>query len=178
MKTKTTTKPSARTAREMSLALVPQVNAYLLARTVAEARRDEVDATKRRLLAEGHYFTSAKWAPRMPVKRILSPDGDWLMDDEQAKGYYAALDAAHKAAGYDLEPGHCPALVAEHVQTQAEWALIEAAQKWFPEVTNDRLLCGTKTTGGVETRQQYIDLLVKLVVNAPGYVAPKFPKVA
>jgi hypothetical protein len=45
-------------------------------------------------------------------------------------------------------------------------------------VTNDRLLCGTKTTGGVETRQQYIDLLVKLVVNAPGYVAPKFPKVA
>lgn len=43
-------------------------------------------------------------------------------------------------------------------------------------LTNDKLLCGTNTEGGLETRQKYIDLLIGLVTNFPGYKAPEIPK--
>jgi hypothetical protein len=50
--------------------------------------------------------------------------------------------------------------------------LIAAAEEFFPGVTNNKLLCGTNTKNGLETRQEYLDLLIKAVVNFPGYKHP------
>lgn len=92
------------------------------------------------------------------------------MDDHSAATYHGRLNAIHLANGFaKAAEGFCPALVAEHTQREAEWALIAAAEEFMPGVTNDRLLCGTKTEGGLETRRKYLDLMIGLVVNSPGY---------
>jgi hypothetical protein len=106
------------------------------------------------------------------------PRDVWMLADSTTKGYYERLNQIHLAAGFaDAAKGYCPALVAETLQTEAEWALILAAEQFFPGVTNDRLLCGiTRADGsrecGLETRNRYIDLQIGLVVNSPGYVSP------
>ena len=165
----------AKLAREMARGLVPQVNTYIMARAVAEVERETCDAIQRKILAEKEYFVAERFRRLKTPDRVTEPKLAYLMGDADAAEYYAALDAAYKATGYALEPGNCPALMAEYVQTQAEWALIEAAQEWFPDIDNNKLLCGTGGKGnGLETRQEYIDLLVKLVVNFPGYEAPAF----
>ena len=162
-------------ARDMARGLVPHVNALVLARTVAEIEREKCDKIQRALLADREYFIAERWNRLKTPERVTDPKLAYLMGETDAAEYYAAMNVAYAAAGYVLEPGNCPACMAEYVQTQAEWALIEAAQKWFPDVDNTRLLCGTGGKGnGLETRQEYIDLLVKLVVNFPGYEAPKF----
>ena len=94
------------------------------------------------------------------------------MCDHDAEAYFARMYSIHSETDPDLPEGHCPALVAEYLQLQAEWALIETAEQFFPEVTNNKLLCGTASKGGSETRREYIDLLIGLVVNAPDYQPP------
>jgi hypothetical protein len=58
-------------------------------------------------------------------KKITNPDHLYLSSDEaQCARFYEACDAAHKANGYDLPAGYCPALVAENECVEAERALI------------------------------------------------------
>lgn len=157
-------------AREMSLGLVNEVNAVLLATAVADVEREKCDAIQRRLLAEAEYFGRNKTRsnPAGDRFRVQEPKDSWLMEDEDAARYYAALDAAYAEAGYVLEPGYCPALIAENAQCQAENAMIVAAGKWFPEFVDE----GTPRVYG-EKRAKLVDLLIGLVVNFPGYKAPK-----
>lgn len=159
-------KATVETVKQASVALRRLVNTVLLAKAQAELLREKCDAIQRQVLAAGEYKTSDHWEPRIPVGRVTDPKLAYLMDDDQAPGYYAALDAAYRAAGYtDLKPGHCPALIAEDLLIQAEWALIDAAEQFFPEMAADRLYG--------ETRAKYLDLLIRAVVNYPGYKAPK-----
>lgn len=146
-------------ADAIARALKQFVDVLLLAMVNADIKRKECDAIQRRLLASGRYGGDGE------------PKNVYLLPDEAASRYFFDLDKAYCEAGYkDLQPGHCPALIAEHLRTQAEWALIAAAEEFFPGVTNDRLLCGTGKGDGLETRQRYIDLLIGMVVNHPDYV--------
>jgi hypothetical protein len=95
------------------------------------------------------------------------------MDDESFQRFYARMQAIHLANGFeDAKEGNCPALVAEDTQSKAEAALIKAAEEFFPGVTNDRLLCSTVEGNGLKTRKKYLDLLIRMAVNHPGYKAP------
>ena len=163
-------KQHAKLAREMARSLVNEVNTVLLAQAVADVEREKCDAIQRRLLAESEYFGRHKTRsnPTGDRFRVLEPKDDWLMEDEDAARFYAALDAAYAAAGYKLEPGYCPALMAENAQCQAENAMIVAAGKWFPEFVDE----GTPRVWG-EKRDKLVELLIGLVVNFPGYKAPK-----
>jgi hypothetical protein len=108
-----------------------------------------------------------------PRRRITDPNDLYLsMDEEQVSAYYAAADKALRENGIkpeDMPAEHCPLLVAEHNQTKAEWALIEAAARMLdddkPEEFNNKLLCQPQ---GLEKRKQFIELVAKLVVNLPG----------
>lgn len=159
-------------AKRMSLALVPQVNALLLAMTYVQVKREKVDAIQRRVLAQGNY----EYNPEMKsglVGPVLDPETTYLMRDDHFADYHAKMQAIHLAAGFeDAAKGYCPALCAENLQVEAECNLISAAEEFFPGLTNDKLLCGTGKGDGLETRQKYIDLLIGLVTNFPGYVAP------
>lgn len=147
-------------ADAMARALRPYVDLLLVAMAFAQLEREKIDKIQRRLLATGAY----------------GGDGDpkkvWTLPDEATDRFYADCHKEYLAAGYKVEPGYCPALIAEHKQVEAEWALIKAAEEFFEGVTNNQLLCGTKTMNGLETRQKYIDLLIGLVVNHPDYKPP------
>lgn len=144
----------------MAATLKPHVDTLLAATAIAELERDRVDAIQRKVLANmGYSHVEPKYA--------------WQLADDTAAEYHKRLNEWHLADGFeDAAKGYCPALCAEHTKTQAEWALISAAEEFFPDATNDRLLCGTAKMGGLETRQKYLDLLIGLVVNQPDYTNP------
>lgn len=137
------------------------VDELLVATAVAQVERERVDAIQRKVLAENQYSDGSV--------RITEPRDSWHMDDESSKAYYAELNAIHLAAGFErAADGYCPALCAEQRQIECEWALIGAAHK-YTGITNNQLLCGTDEKCGLEFRKEYLDLLIGLVVNSPGY---------
>jgi hypothetical protein len=150
--------------KTVAKALTPAVNTLLLAMANAELLREEVDGYKAALLAEGSYTDETG-------KPVTEPKYDWTMGDDQFPGYLAKLEAKVKEAGHNVPKDQCPALIAESLQNQAEWAVIEAAEPFFG-VTNSQLLCGTKTEDGLTTQRKYLDLCIGLVVNFPGYEKP------
>jgi hypothetical protein len=164
--------------KRMAKTIEPQVRALLLATVYAKAERERVDVIQRAILAERVYPVDAKNIERgRGAERVTDPRLSYLMSDADAADYFAKCNAAHLANGYaKAAEGFCPALVAAHDQTKAEWALITAAEEFFPEITNDKLLCGiTRADGsrecGLETRRKYLDLLTGLVVNQSGFKA-------
>lgn len=137
------------------------VNTVLMATAYARTMREKCDKIQRQLLESGRYGGDG------------NPKTTYLLPDEASARYFADLDAAYREAGWtDLEPGYCPALIAEDLQRQAERALIESARVAFPDVTVDRLLCAPR---GLEKLREYLDLLIKLVVNRDEYRAPAIP---
>ena len=161
-------------ARKVVAALRKNVDALLMATALAEVERERIDEIARAELASQIYTGRNPHRPEMAKGfRITEPKDAWHMCDHDAQQYYAKLNATYVRLGYKLpSPSHCPALMAETVKTKAEWALIAAALEFFPTCDNDTLLCGTKDKGGLELRQEYLDLLIGLVVNAPGYRSP------
>ena len=153
--------------------LTTPVNNVLVAMAIAEVLREKIDAIKVGLLTETTY------TDQYTGERITDPKNDWCMGDAESASYLALLEAATRAAGYDTELGSfpapapatafkCPALVAESEQVDAENMLIEDAEEFFPGVTNNALLgCFKDGRTGLETRREYIDTLIGLVVNHP-----------
>lgn len=159
---------TASKAHDIAKALAPQVKVLLMATAVAELERERVDAIARKVLADQNYY-GRKPRDQGEQFRVTEPGDTWHMDDGSFASYHAKMQAIHLANGFeDAAKGYCPALVAEHLKIKAEWALIEAAERFFPGCDNSTLLCGTKTLGGLETRKKYLDLLIGLVVNVPG----------
>jgi hypothetical protein len=147
-------------------ALTEAVNLLLVTMAHAECLRERVDAIDRAVLAE-HTYTN-----EYEGNRITEPKESWQMGDDDAALYHPRRDAAIRAAGFDPPEGYCPALMAESAQTEAENALVKASEPFFG-VTNDQLLshfANGKT--GLDHRREFIDLLIGLVVNFPGYESP------
>jgi len=151
-------------AKKIIETVKPYVETLLLAKAAAELERERVDKIQRAELASQNYYGRLHDGRQI---RITDPRQSYLMDDASAATYFAKLNAIHLANGFEgAKEDKCPALCAEHLQTQAEWALIAAAEQFFPGTTNDRLLCGTEKLDGLKTRQKYIDLLIGLVISA------------
>lgn len=84
-------------------------------------------------------------------KPLPSPRELYLCDDPRIEEYFAACDAEHRRQGYtDLQPGYCPALVAESLLIDAENALMEAANPLF----------GLSYSPSGEDRDKYLKLLI------------------
>jgi hypothetical protein len=160
------------------------VNAYLLARAYAETMRESVDKVYAAVLVDIPMFDDIKLGVRYEPtgERITNHNLLYLSSDEDAcKRVYAEVDKQLRADGAksaDMPAEHCPALVAENIQHEAEWAILDAAAvmlglEFDGKELNHRLLCL-----GLEKQKQFIDLVVKLVVNRPGFKAPKIPVAA
>lgn len=144
-------------------ALTPAVNAYLLATAYAKFERERVNVIYSGILAKSPGYLDDEG------KRITSPRDAWrIADKRESEIYYAECQDAIDAAGYKLPRGHCPALVAENVQRDAAKVLIDAAGEFFA-VTDQQLW---QQPNSLQVRQEYIDLLVGLVVSSPDYVSP------
>lgn len=161
------------TREDVTTEVVEAVRAYLEARAVAEPLREAVDQVEREILAElqltNNFDLSRELNADLGPQVITEPKQVYLCNDEdQLEAYYDEVDARCRAAGLkpdDMERDFCPALVAKRRVTEAEWVLIEEAGKMLemdePEDLNNRLLCA-----GLEDRQKFIDLTVRLVVGA------------
>jgi hypothetical protein len=158
---------NAATAIAAAHAITAEVAAVLVARTEAAVLREEIDAIKARILAADTYPSG------YTGERITDPSKDWTIDDACVGVYHALVDAAVRAAGHDVPPDYCPALMAESRKRDAEHALIEAARAvpGLEHMTTSRLLCGNADTRGLELHAKYLDLLIGLAVNAPAHVA-------
>lgn len=125
----------------------------LAAMAAAKTTRAQVDAYIAPVFARYTFTDSDTGQP------ITSPADLYLSDDdEQCARFYADCDRAHAAHGYKLEPGFCPALVAENHVIELENAFIDAgssltgitrAQLWKPSL-----------------RRQWLELHLKACVSA------------
>ncbi|MDX9972248.1 MAG: hypothetical protein RBU21_04555 [FCB group bacterium] len=150
----------------------PVVNAYLMAKAYAQVKREQVDAVSRRLLAANDYMVADENRTKdEPPERITEPRYDWLMGSEAFAGYHAKRNTILLETGIkpaDMPAEHCPALVAENLLVKAEWAMLETA---WALVVHEGPVDGWKDLYG-EMRKTFIDLVVKMVVNRPGYKNP------
>ncbi len=173
----TTVKP------QLTQDVISSVNAYLLARTHAELLKDIVDGMKRDILTTANYYPDPEHVRRglEPDEPITDPKNDWLLRQDEFHDYLIELRSRWTAAGYTINdiPGepkysfYCPALTAESLQRDTEMLLVESAAEMLgedkPKDFNHKLLCHEN---GLETRQRFIDLVVGLVINSPGYKPP------
>ena len=95
--------------------------AVVAAQALAIVERERVDAYIAPVFARFTFTDSRTGEP------ITSPrDLYRSTDEDECKLFYAACDAAHRERGFSGEPGHCPALVAEHNVIIAERALLDS----------------------------------------------------
>jgi len=147
-------------------ALTPAVNVVLLATVLHDTLREEIDGYSREVLAAGTYPHEDTGEP------VRDPKDAWLIVDDVWPVYYAKVEAKFRAAGHDVPPGFCPALMAESDLHKAQALLIESSKPFFG-VTADQLLgCFKNGKTGLDTHREFLDLLIGLVVNHPTYRAP------
>ncbi len=96
------------------------------ARAHARSERQRVNAYIQPIFAR--YQFPVRQEVREKYGEFVKKDDDlYLCDDEElCATYFAECDQAHRAHGYIGPEGYCPALVAEHAVTKAEWALINS----------------------------------------------------
>ena len=154
-------------ANKVTPALKSAANAYLLARAYHETMREKVDEVYREILTEIPVYADQF----DHTEQILDVKNLYLCsDDEECKDVYAEGNKRLREMGLkpdDMPDSHCPALVAERDQRDAERAIFEAASVMLElELTgqelNNGLLCMKK---GLEKRQEFIDATVGLILS-------------
>lgn len=159
--------PAPQLADFLTPEVIRDVQNYLVTRTLAQAKRAEVDVIERQLLTEHVLMATLCHHPEDASRgyapyRITDPKKTYLCEDRAAcKEYHDACNRRERAAGIkpaDMPDEYCPALVAESLQTQAENVLIQHAGR--AAGLEACMLHGDK-------RDQYLDLVCRLVVNHP-----------
>ena len=144
--------------------------AYIAAKAVAQTVADTVGPIQAEILQTFELYNDLEVEHGLPRQRITDPDHVYLSNDEdKVMAYYAEVDRVLKSRGIkpqNMDADHCPILVAEDEQHQAEYALITAAARMMeieePEEFNNKLLCQRQ---GLEKRQRFVELAAALVVN-------------
>ena len=154
--------PSKKDIPAIVRALTGPVNQYLAARVVAQDLRRRVDALRDKAIREQVYTS------QYDRDRVTDYRQDWHLIPADWDRYYARLRGMMEAEGLrGSRPEFCPALEAESAVLLAERQIVQVALQWFPGMDWDGLICA-----GIKTKDQYIDLQVRLVVNHPLYRKP------
>ncbi len=93
---------------------------------------------------------------------MTDPKDLYLVDDLEdpiVKAFYADCDEAHRSHGFTGEPGHCPALHAEHLLMVTETALIELTAPFFG--LKDAHIYG-------DQRKKWLELIIGAALKAEG----------
>jgi len=155
--------PAKKDIPKIIATLNPLVNAVLMLKAKAAVLRERADAIQAEILQRDKYVTE-------DGERVTTPNLSYRIQKSQWAHFYAEIDRAYKEAGYNLEPGQCFALIAEHELSGAENALIIFAGQFF-HVDKHTLICN-----GMEAYRKYLDLLIKLVISHPNYRKPEMAR--
>jgi len=148
--------------------LIDLVQSYFNARAYAEVMREKVDVVYKDLLTKIPIYADNDWGGKITPsgKQLLKSSDLYLSKDSIACAkFYDAANIELRKCGLkpaDMEDGYCPALVAETMQGDVERVMIdEMAIMLGLSNMNHKLLCH----GGMESRQKFIDLTVKMVLS-------------
>lgn len=157
------------------------VNAYLMARAMAETLKPIIHQIEADLLQEMPINYDPQWAEKSRRRggellegRITAPDQLYLavLDSPEMTAYWDALDAKKQERFPDpaRSKNSCPYLVADHQRIQAENLMINASASLHghADLTCDRL--------HGEQRKKMISLILGLVINHPQFKSPKLPR--
>lgn len=98
------------------------------AKAHAQTEKDRVDAYILPIF-EKYDFRCEESGEKItnPVQLYLVSD----LQDDQCTQFYADCDKAHQEHGFEGEEGFCPALMAHHLQIDAERVLIHSLGEFF-----------------------------------------------
>ncbi len=150
------------------------VDAYMAARAYAEIIRKNVDKIAEKILAEKQY----REHPRLKNSsgKVITKVGDaWRMSDKDHKEFVKLMELSLIEAGYKLEYltdkrniYACPARTAERLRCDAEELLINAGAEMI-QIPDPYEFSRDLAYAGKEKRQEFIDMICKMVVNQEGY---------
>ena len=150
-------------------AMKSSVQAYLMSRVYAETMRAAVDKIEREILAEAPLTNDLEVQHGLSAREITDPKDVYLCDDDiLLQDYYREVNKRLLEANLkpDTMPDdHCPALVAESIQRDAEHLVIETTAEMLGEEDFlHKLICL-----GMDKYRQFIELVTKMIVNMPGF---------
>ena len=158
------------TRQDVTPKLIEAGYAYIAAKAATKVIAATVNPIQVNILQAFEFYNDLEAKHGLPRQRITDPKDLYLSENEEGiQAYYAAVDQRLKAEGIkpqDMDSDHCPVLVAESEQHEAEYVLITEAARMMevdePEDFSNKLLC---QRNGLEKRQEFIDLVAALVVN-------------
>lgn len=164
------------TKQDVTQSVKSSVSVYLMTRAYAETMRERVAKIQSGVLAECPLSNDLEQKRGLTARQITDPKQAYLCTNEDwLQDYYQETDKRLREARHkpdDMPKDHCPALVAENLQTETERILLDCASDMMKmdfdgQELNHRLLCK-----GMDKRQKFIDLVVGLVVNLPDFKNP------
>lgn len=109
-----------------SLELINAAKDVIKYRAMAETLKPVVEKIQTELVE--------KIQPKDENGNLLTVKNKWMMTDEYADRFYSELDKAYKQAGFDLEPGYCPFLIAEDNERKAVRKMNNLATALIPGI--------------------------------------------
>jgi len=104
---------------------------------------------------------SSEWADQgIPSPDMTDPSNSYLMPEGQAAEYFAYCDDEAAKAGFELEKGYCPLLVAEDNKRKAEKLLLQ-------ELKNATGLEVFNPFISIENRKKIISYAMQYVIKHP-----------
>lgn len=144
--------------------MIEAAKAVFFTRANVEMVRPVVTKYQQDIIDYMRPLVAQKYRDRMGDKEIKDPKHSYLMDDQDAKYYYRRCNEEAKKAGYNVQPGYCPFLVAEEAQRKAERLLISAIA---PAVGMDRE-SERRVYYTLDGYQKFVDLSLRLLAPFVG----------
>ncbi len=133
-----------------------------MAMAFTQTIRPIVEGYQRQILKEMQPQVNEKDAKnyRLGFKIITDPKHTYLMNNTDFQAYLKRCNEERIKAKLKVESEEfCPLLVAEHLQSQAEHAFIEAMEP-ITHLTPDRVLC---SKNGLENYRKLLDISLRLL---------------
>ena len=161
------------TEKDITQDVKSAVSAYLMARAYAETMRERIDKIETAVLVQCPLTNGLEIKHVQPAREITEPKEVYLCTDkDMLEEHYGEVNHRVRAAGLkpdDMPDSHCPALVAESLQCDTEHLIIDTA---IEMLNLDKDFGHTLICNGMDKYHQFIDLVCKLVINAPGFESP------
>jgi len=137
--------------------MIESAKTLLMAMAYVETIAPTVKAYRKKCLDE------VKGINRYDGSIVTDIELDYQLTDEDFQRYLTLTKKERDLAGFKVEDDDfCPLLVAEHMVTKAQWALIESMEV-ITGIKQDKLLCS-----GMENYKKYIDLTLRLLIPFVG----------
>lgn len=142
--------------------MIQATNAVLMAMAYTETIRPRIEKIQNELITFWKFEPCQKWKDRKisDLPEVITKwKHSYMLSDEDAKLLFAEYDEQIKKAGFNVEPGYCPLLIAEDVERRTKRFLIDVMEPTI-KMSADELIC---SKNGLENYKKVIDLTLRLL---------------